>query len=513
MDPTQPKHSATTPETNESTQPTTSKKVNYFNRALMLLYVPIKGLSLKATSGYHRLKERKPSLGKRVLTSEQMQRTVPSRPAAESIPAPKLPIPHSDSEKHLQDNPDHTHSSRSFRSILPSTITAKKRLKNLQRNASVFSHTSLRLVKILLTVARRPSIVSPTPERTQKLLTALGTTFQKLGQCLCTVIDDPDYKKHLEKCLGDNPPMTDKAFEHELNKQIQKANMTDIQIVNIGKHLGTGSVAETRLVTVIINGEQKQVVAKIIKPDAENQIKTDRRLIRLCTKILSHVAPSLANPHICDAVDRFLATLEDETNLQQEAENAKTMAEFLDNHSGEYPEVNISRPIEGGYCKGLLLMEEVKGTTLAKSSVPPEQKNTMRHEAFSCWRDCLEQTGFFHADLHDGNLMISPDGSGVSMIDFGNCGRLTQLQSEAVRQLGNPKNTSEMTANILCDLGEVKLEPTSKMALIKKLEPYANRAPTSKDLLEMINIAGNAGIKCPASAIALLKTDVYINAA
>lgn len=373
-----------------------------------------------------------------------------------------------------------------------------------------FGKSSFQLIKrsgsLAFSLARSTNMLAPTPIRLQAMLSRMGVTFQKLGQFLSNTISDPDYRETLKSCLSDNPPLTARQFSKTLRKRLKEAGLPGVKVLKIGKHLGTGSIAEVRKALIEINGEEKEVVVKVLKPGVKGQLQADRKLLKILMRLGSVVAPTLLNRHIAGAMDDFMKTMELESDFRVEAENARRMANYIDEHREDFPDVDVARPVEGAVGPGVLMMDEVKGQPLVK--VEKDDQQYSRGRAMACWQQCLEETGFFHADAHDGNLMVT--NNKVVFVDFGNCGQLTKMQIAACKQFGLAVQTKDalMLATALMQLGQTTVEPEQLEQMAEQLKPLMEGKEYS-DLLSMINIGGNFGIHCPGEIIALLKHRFY----
>ena len=389
------------------------------------------------------------------------------------------------------------------------------RLATFLKKAKHFKRAIFRAGFISGVLLTHPQAISPTPHRVRVLLVKMGTTFQKLGQFLCTMVTSESYQTELKACFGDNPPMADRDFARTLRKRLDKSGLSqNIQVLEVGEHLGTGSVAEVRKVKVMQDGQVKDVVVKLVKPGVRSEVRADRHLIGLCSKVLGHILPSLINKHVAGAMDDFLAKMEHECDLTDEAKNAEEMADFVDSHPDEFPDVDVCRPLPGGYGPKILIMEEVTGSTLAHSTLADDKKVELRRQAMHCWGSCLDDRGFFHADCHDGNLMVSPDGTKITFIDFGSCGRLSQKQLKACSlfQEGKQAGDPEMLARALVDIGNAELSQDKMKLLAERITEHAD-SDDMNDFIAMINIGGEMGIHCPGDFVALMKHKCYSKAA
>ena len=78
--------------------------------------------------------------------------------------------------------------------------------------------------------------------------------------------------------------------------------------------------------------------------------------------------------------------------------------------------IHIPKVYEDLTTRKVLVTEWIEGIQLAKS--PPEVINKLTKVGVECFLAQLLETGFFHADPHPGNLLVTEDGK-LALIDFG----------------------------------------------------------------------------------------------
>ena len=201
--------------------------------------------------------------------------------------------------------------------------------------------------------------------------------------------------------------------------------------------LGSASVAQAH-VAILNNGDE--VVIKLLKPGTREIIKTDSKILKGIASVMQYVRPRYQPKamitEFCDYTNR-------EVDFRLEANNA---VEFAKNFS-QYDNIRFPKVYKQHSNGDMLIMEYIKGIKpdeKAAAILTEEQKNKVVDLGAFAIIKMLYNDGFFHADLHPGNLLIINEDE-CAFIDLGMVGRF----SEATRKnmlyyynalvLGNPE--------------------------------------------------------------------------
>jgi ubiquinone biosynthesis protein len=182
--------------------------------------------------------------------------------------------------------------------------------------------------------------------------------------------------------------------------------------------LGSASIAQTHRATT---REGDPVVLKVVKPGIRETLQRDARLLGGLGLVLQALFPRYQPRQI---IREFTEYTLRELDLRREADNAETFAaNFEDTPGIVFPQVY--RQYSG---RNVLCMEYFDGVTPdspeARAMPEPDRRRLTDLGASAIIR-MLYQDGFFHADLHPGNLMVLP-GPRVGFIDLGMVGRLDE---------------------------------------------------------------------------------------
>jgi ubiquinone biosynthesis protein len=275
--------------------------------------------------------------------------------------------------------------------------------------------------KRLLALFIRPFILKELrratfPVQLRRRLELLGPTYVKLGQVLSLREDllPSTITTELKNLLDRLPEVPFPAIRNIIETDL-RGRLEDLFLSVDEKPIGSASIAQTHLATL---PDGNQVVLKIIKPGIRESILSDIILLRWLGGLLQKVIPQYQPKN---TIEEFCSYTEREVDTTAEADNAEIFAaNFKDEPDIVFPKIFRK------YCgENVLCMEFLRGVKpgaeSAANMTPLERDRVIELGAKSIIR-MLYLDGFFHADLHPGNLLILPGGR-VAFIDLGMVGR------------------------------------------------------------------------------------------
>jgi len=255
-------------------------------------------------------------------------------------------------------------------------------------------------------------------ERSEKLVTAiaaLGPSFVKLAQVFSSrsdVIPEP-YVSAISTLTDQVPPVPTPIIEHEIERAYGRPVREVFERFE-AEPLAAASLGQVHRARY--RGEE--VVVKVLRPGVEELVRKDMELARPVLRWLERRVP---NPHLRNArtvIEEFAARVSEEMDFVHEAENARRIHE---NFRGN-PRVVIPRVIPELVRPRVLVLEYVEGTRVDRlSNRPGERPQDPRGVVSAVMELYLRMMlvdGFFHADPHPGNVLVTPDGK-VVVLDFG----------------------------------------------------------------------------------------------
>ena len=257
-------------------------------------------------------------------------------------------------------------------------------------------------------------------ERMRLVLEELGPTFIKLGQFLSTRSDilPPNYVNEFAKLQDNVPPFSFAEVATELQREFGK-DISELFSSFTCEPLAAASIAQVHR-AVLLTGEE--VVVKVRRPGIVDLIETDIEALMLLSMMAEKHLP---NSDIYDPVGqvRELArTIRRELDLSLEG---RTIERFATNFAGDstvyFPKVHWQFT-----SKAALTMELIEGLKVSDTdslTAAGFDLKLIAKRGADAFVKMVLQHGFFHGDLHPGNVLILP-GNIICMLDFGMTGRI-----------------------------------------------------------------------------------------
>ncbi len=253
-------------------------------------------------------------------------------------------------------------------------------------------------------------------------LQGMGTTFIKLGQFLATRPDiiGEEMAKDLEK-LQDKVP----AFELYEAKKVIKKEIGEKQyqnIIEIGDPIAAASIAQVHFAKIKNENQEKQVAIKILRPDIEQLFNEELDALMLFAYIVENTIARAKRLKLVEVVHLLREITNIEMDLRFEAAAANELYENTKLDKG----FNVPKIYWNYTTKKILTLDKVNGVSIREQGKLEEQGINLKHLAENLIQHFLKQAvrdGFFHGDMHQGNLFVDPKGN-IIPVDFGIMGRL-----------------------------------------------------------------------------------------
>jgi ubiquinone biosynthesis protein len=266
----------------------------------------------------------------------------------------------------------------------------------------------------------------PRGVRLRRALESLGPIFIKFGQVLSTRRDlmPPDLADELALLQDRVPPFpTEQAVD--LLESFYKRPVDEVFRRFERAPEASASVAQVHFAEL---PDGTEVAVKILRPRIEKIIEHDIELLETGALLLEKVWPGSRRLKPREVVFEFSKYLRDELDLMREAANcAQLRRNFKNSHLLVVPEVYWD------WCgTRVMVMERMRGTPI--SNIPKLREQNIDFKALS--RAGVEifftqvfRDGFFHADMHPGNIFVDRKGRYVSL-DFGIMGTLSDVDKD-----------------------------------------------------------------------------------
>jgi len=267
---------------------------------------------------------------------------------------------------------------------------------------------------------------SPIPHELVNTILSLGPTYIKLGQVLSTRPDilPSQYISALESLQENVPPFdfiqVKKIIEWESNTTLE-----EIFSSFESQPVASASLSQVHF-AVLKSGEE--VAVKIRRPNVEKQVKSELNLLgNILTMIDFFKTKMLRNLNIHNLFQEFKRYSLQELDFSNEG---RVYDRFVQNFRSN-PQVVFPKVYWEHTTPAMLIMERVSGLRLhqVRTTMPLEARNKLSHAVIETLIHMFVRDGFFHADLHPGNIFFGEDGT-IKLIDVGMYGELNNEQKE-----------------------------------------------------------------------------------
>ncbi|MEZ5826351.1 MAG: 2-polyprenylphenol 6-hydroxylase [Geminicoccaceae bacterium] len=257
-------------------------------------------------------------------------------------------------------------------------------------------------------------------ERLASALQELGPCFIKFGQSLATrgdLIGD-DIARDLAE-LQDNLPSFPADQARRIIETELQSPVADLFETFEDRPVAAASIAQVHYART---NEGRDVAVKVLRPDIEKAIERELDLLLWMAAIVERLQSQYRRYRILDTVEIFAASTRREMDLRLEAAAAAELAENCAADPGfRVPDVDWQRT-----ARRVVTFERVEGYTVDE---PKELEaaglggDAVLERAAAVFFNQVFRDGFFHGDMHPGNMLIAENGDIVAM-DFGIMGRL-----------------------------------------------------------------------------------------
>ena len=318
---------------------------------------------------------------------------------------------------------------RFFRLLKIATVASRFGLDQM-----VFEHEPTgRLVRLTNALQFWRQLNQPRAERLRLALEALGPIFVKFGQVLSTRRDlmPTDIADELAKLQDRVPPFDSALALQEIEKAYGRP-VGEVFAEFDPQPVASASIAQVHFARLHERDGGHEVAVKILRPNMLSVIEHDLALMDSGAMLLEKLWSDGKRLKPREVVAEFAKYLRDELDLMREAANASQLRRnFTDSKLLIVPEVYWD------FCTStVMVMERMKGTPISRI----EQLRTdgidlgkLSEAGVEIFFTQVFRDGFFHADMHPGNIFVAADGRYIAL-DFGIVGTLTDTDKNYLAQ-------------------------------------------------------------------------------
>lgn len=281
-------------------------------------------------------------------------------------------------------------------------------------------------------VGRRRRVRRSTQDLARSLRGALeagGPAFVKFGQLLSTRVDllPEEYIVELAQLRDRVAPASWQSIEPTLDGEAQ---LVDAVARIEPEPLAAASVAQVHAAWL---NDGSEVVLKVQRPGALATLTADLDILKRLARCLQRRTDWAKRIGLVALVDAYASALVEEFDFALEASHAVAIGASTKRRSAK-PAVRVPAVHEDLSSQRVLVMERFRGRTLdAELLADPSQKQLAR-AVLGSMLDQILRDGTFHADPHQGNIMVLDDGD-VGLLDLGSVARLDSELRMGLRQL------------------------------------------------------------------------------
>jgi len=260
------------------------------------------------------------------------------------------------------------------------------------------------------------------PQRVRMVLEDLGPTFIKFGQLLSSRPDliPPEFTREFEKLLDEATPFHYQQVLTIINTELGKPPQEIFQHFE-SKPFSSASLAQVHRAT-LKTGEK--VVVKVQRPDIEKKVHSDLSILLDLARLVERRIPELQMYNPVGMVEELSFSVARELDFSIEASNTALLAKML----AEFEDVVIPKVYWSYTTRRILVMDYVSGRTVKYYLDNPNAELNREETSITlikCFMKQIFDEGFFHADPHPANILITPEKK-VAIIDCGQMGRLDE---------------------------------------------------------------------------------------
>ncbi len=270
-------------------------------------------------------------------------------------------------------------------------------------------------------------------ERLTRAVNRLGPSYVKLGQFLATRPDivGSDVAETLGRLRDEIEPFPEAEARSTVEKALGKP--VEVLFAAFSPPVAAASIAQVHKAEIATEDGPKAVAVKVLRPGIRRRFRRDLDTFYAGARVVERVDPASRRLRPVAVVDTLARSVTIEMDLRLEAAALSEMAEATASDTGfRVPrvewELTARDVLTLEWIDGIKL-SDLDGLRAAGHDLPALAEKLMQAFLRHALRD-----GFFHADMHQGNLFVDATGDIVA-VDFGIMGRLTRAERRFLAEI------------------------------------------------------------------------------
>lgn len=353
--------------------------------------------------------------------------------------------------------------------------------------------------------------IPPEAEELANDLEKLGPTFIKLGQLISTRSDfiPAAYMAALTRLQDRVEPFPYEQVEAivsvELGARISRAFQEFDPTPMAAASLGQVHRA------VLRSGQP--VAVKIQRPDVREKVAEDLEAMAEIATFLDAHTDAGKRYQFASMIEELRKSLLRELDYRMEADNLRLMKRNL----SEFQRILVPAPIDD-YCSGrMLTMEYVSGQKITKLNpvaLVELDGSGLAEEIFRAYLHQILVAGFFHADPHPGNVLLTFDHR-IALLDLGMTARIGPNMQESILRLllAMAEGQSDRAGEVAQRMGEVQ-DDFDELSFRRRIGDLLGQQQNAsiqsmqigRVIMEVTKISAETGLRVPAELTMLGKT-------
>ena len=370
------------------------------------------------------------------------------------------------------------------------------------------------LLTIYLLIKKKKSFlgVKPlSPKGLKKAIVSLGASFIKLAQVLATRADffDPEYLEELKELHDKLPVMSQRDFDVVYARAFSKDSFLSFS----PDAIASASIGQVHIATTI---QGEKVAVKLRRLHIKEQVQADIKIISFFNILFRPLFSHTTKNSIEAVVGEFSKMILQEVSLNHERANLEKFSCVYASEGIRFPKAYPALS-----CDDALVMSYEEGFRF------DDKENLLKYnidfhalisKLVHFYTTQMLINGYFHADPHPGNLLVSKEGE-LILLDFGMLKRVPSSSRVAIIELLKAANEQDYERYISASkkLGTIAYEaPTSELAefTAKMFEIFSDENLSSESMqqlaFEVLASTRDLPFKLPSDAIYILRVSAII---